>query len=107
MENTVQNRKNKLKNHPSIKILISTINPNKGFSFCLVSCNEILKQMANLDTKKAIQLNDIQTNLLKQSSYFFSNLFYKNDHQCIKMSKCTSDFKLQNVTSSSKIKNLK
>ena len=105
MGNTVQNRKNKLKNHPSIKILISTINPNN--SFCLVSCNEILKQMANLDTKKAMQLNDIQTNLLKQSSYFFSNLFYKNDHQCIKMSKCTSDLKLENETSSSKIKNLK
>ena len=60
MENPVENILNKFKNHPGMKILISKINSNKGFSFCLVSCNEILKQIAKLDTKRAIQLNDIQ-----------------------------------------------
>ena len=60
MENPVESILNKFKNYPGIKILISKINSNKGFSFCLVSWNEILKQIAKSDTKRATQLNDIQ-----------------------------------------------
>ena len=43
---------NKLKNHPSIEMVVSKINPNKEFSFLH---NEILKQIENLDNKNAIQ----------------------------------------------------
>ena len=35
-ENPVQNEINQFKNHPSIKVIISKINPNKRFSFCPV-----------------------------------------------------------------------
>ena len=35
-ENPVQNEINKFKNYPSIKMIISKINPNKRFSFCPV-----------------------------------------------------------------------
>ena len=39
MENLVQNAINNFKNHPSIKLIISKINPNKRFSFCPVKIN--------------------------------------------------------------------
>ena len=41
MENSVQNAISKFKNHPRIKMIIYEINPNKRFSFCQVSYDEI------------------------------------------------------------------
>ena len=63
-----------------------------------MSHNAILKQIKNLDTKKALRQNDIPTKFLKQNSYFFSNFFHKNVNQCIKNSKFPPDLKLADVT---------
>ena len=54
-ENPVQNSINKLKNHPSVKIIISKIYMNKRFTFCPVLQNEILKQVKYLDNGRPIQ----------------------------------------------------
>ena len=42
-ENPWQNAINKFKNHPSIKMVISKINPNKRFFFYPILCDETLK----------------------------------------------------------------
>ena len=70
---------------------ISKINPNKRFSFHLISHNEILIQIENLDTEKAIQQNNIPTKFLKQNSYFISNFFHENVSLWIKNSKFPPD----------------
>ena len=70
---------------------ISKINPNKRFSFYLISHNEILIQIENLDTEKAIQQNNIPTKFLKQNSYFISNFFDENVSLWIKNSKFPPD----------------
>ena len=41
----------KFKNYPSIKLIISKVNPNKRLFFP-VPHNEILKQIKNLNTKR-------------------------------------------------------
>ena len=46
----VENAVEKFKNHPYMKMIIFKINPNKRYSFCLVSYDEILKQIKSLDT---------------------------------------------------------
>ena len=66
-ENPVQNAINKLKNHPSIKTIVSKINLNKIYSFCPVPPNETLKQTKKLDIEKAKQKNNIP----KKSPFFF------------------------------------
>ena len=50
-KNSIQNAISKFKNHPSIKMIISKIDPNKRFSF-YPQRNKILKQIKNLDIEK-------------------------------------------------------
>ena len=82
MENPIQNTINK--NLLSMKMIISKINPIKRFSICPVWCDEILKQIKNLDTQKVIQQNKIPAKLLKENFYFFSDFLHRNANQCIK-----------------------
>ena len=58
---------NKFKNHPSIKMIISKLNPNERISFLPSFVQWNFKTNQNLDTKKTIQENDIPTKLLKQN----------------------------------------
>ena len=78
-------------------MIIYKINPSKIIPYCPILHNEILKQIKNLDTVKAIQKDDVPTKLLKQKSYFFSNFFHKNANRCIKNSKFPSELKLAYV----------
>ena len=77
-------------------MVISKTNPNKRFSLCQVSNEGSLKQIKNVDTRKAIQKNTIPTKLLKQESYF-SNFFHQNVNKSIKNSKFPSDLELVDV----------
>ena len=94
---TQGNSINKFKKLPSTKMVISKTNPNKRFSLCQVSNEGSLKQIKNVDTRKAIQQNTIPTKLLKQESYF-SNFFHQNVNISIKNSKFPSDLELVDVT---------
>ena len=78
------------KNYPIIKIR-SLINPNKRFSFCRVSYDEILKQIGNLDTKK-------QHSKMMSHLFLFKFLQKKNVNQWIKNTKFPSDLKVADVT---------
>ena len=91
IERPVQNaKKNKFKNCPSIKMIMSKRNPNKRFSFFLVPSNEILKQTIKLDIEKTKQKNNIPR---KPPPSFFSNFFNTNINQCIEIQKSPSGFK--------------
>ena len=81
---------------------MSKVNPHERCSFCPVSCNEILEQMKNLDTKN--HYSKICTSLYfeQNSFFFFIFFFHKNVQQCIKISIFPSN--LAGVTSSYKKK---
>ena len=56
-------------------MIISKIYPNKRFSFCQVSHNEILKLIKNLETKKTTQQNDTPTKIVKAKLLFLFKFF--------------------------------
>ena len=55
-------------------MLISKINLNKRFSFCPVPHTEVLKQIKNLDTEKAIRQNGSQQSCESKTPIFFKFL---------------------------------
>lgn len=83
-------------------MIMSKVNPHERFFFCPVSCNEILEQMKNLDTKN--HYSKICTSLYfeQNSFFFFIFFFHKNVQQRIKISIFPSN--LAGVTSSYKKK---
>ena len=75
-----------------------TFDSNETFSFDLVSSETIFKEIASLDTKKATDINDVPTNIVKGnadlSSIFVSNAFDESVVSC----KFLSVLKLADVT---------
>ena len=56
----------KYKDHPSIK-LIKAKNNSQVFKFSQIDIEEVKKSFQSLDPKKAVQEEDIKTNLLKKN----------------------------------------
>ena len=94
----VANVLNKFRNHPSIIMIKNKGKTNQCFSFGLVTYDDILKIINNLDTAKASQQSDIPTKILKQNSDYFAGYFCGNINQCISKSMLPPDLKLAHVT---------
>ena len=73
----------KYRSHPSIKAIKEQCNTNLYFSFSQIEHDEIMKELNNLDTNKAIQNTDIPTKLIKESSDIFANFIFENFNNCI------------------------
>ena len=67
----------KYRSHPSIKAIKKQCNTNLYFSFSQIGHDEIMKELNNLDTNKAIQNTDIPTKLI------FANFIFENLNNCI------------------------
>ena len=64
--------------HPSIMKINSIISADQTFSFQHVSREEILKEIVNLDNKKASHDDDIPTKIIKANSDIISEIIYNN-----------------------------
>ena len=73
----------KYRSHPSIKAIKEKCNTNLYFSFSQIGHDEIMKELNNLDTNKAIQNTDIPTKLIKENSDIFANFIFENLNNCI------------------------
>ena len=73
----------KYRSHPSIKAIKEQCNTNLYFSFSQIGHDEIMKELNNLDTNKAIQNTDIPTKLIKENSDIFANFIFENLNNCI------------------------
>ena len=63
---------NKIKNHPSIKVIKSREKEQQTFTFNYVSYEEVLNEIWKLQTTKMKQQNDILTKILKENSEVFA-----------------------------------
>ena len=68
----------KYRSHASIKAIKEQCNTNLYFSFSKIGHDEIMKELNNLDTNKAIQNTDIPTKLIKENSDIFANFIFEN-----------------------------
>ena len=73
----------KYRSHPSIKAIKEQCNTNLYSSFSQIGHDEIMKELNNLDTNKAIQNTDIPTKLIKENSDIFANFIFENLNNCI------------------------
>ena len=73
----------KYRSHPSIKAIKEQCNTNLYFSFSQIGNDEIMKELNNLDTNKAIQNTDIPTKLINENSDIFENFIFENLNSCI------------------------
>ena len=73
----------KYRSHPSIKAIKEQCNTNLYFSFSQIEHDEIMKELNNLDTNKAIQNTDIPKKLIKENSDIFANFIFENLNNCI------------------------
>ena len=72
----------KYRSHPSIKAIKEQCNTNFYFSFSQIGHDEIMKELNNLDTNKAIQNTDMPTKLIKEKD-IFANFIFENLNNCI------------------------
>ena len=89
---------NKVKNHPSIKLIKSRKKEKQTFTFSYVSYEEVLNEIRKLQTTKTTQQNDIPTKILKKNSEVFAGYFQKDINFCIENSIFPSDLKVSDVT---------
>ena len=68
----------KYRSHPSIKAIKEQCNTNLYFSLSQLGHDEIMKELNNLDTNKAIQNTDIPTKLIKENSDIFAIFIFEN-----------------------------
>ena len=95
-ENTISGKIERYKDHPSINLIKSKNNCLANtFSFTPVSIDEVKR--VSLDSKKAAQEKDIQTNILKQNPDFFAFHLQKDINASISSSKFPHDLKQAEV----------
>ena len=68
-----------------------------SFTFQPVTKNQISNLIKHLIDKKAVQLTDIPTKLIKESCGFFSEFIYKSINHCITEGGFIADFKVAKV----------
>ena len=68
----------KYRKHPSIIAIKEKCDSGLSFSFSKVERVEIMKEINNLKTNKAIQKTDIPTKLIKENSDIFGDFIFKN-----------------------------
>ena len=88
----------KYRSHPSIKAIKEQCNTNLFFSFSQIGHDEIMKELNNLDTNKAIQNTDIPKKLIKENSDIFANFIFENLINCISHSIFSTSMKNAVIT---------
>ena len=87
-ENTISGIIERYKDYPSINLIKSKSSSlANSFSFTLVSINEVKRSIESLNPKKAAQVQDINSSILKQNSDFFAAHVqrYQCFHFCFKI----------------------
>ena len=72
-------------------------NLNFLLHFTLFTKNQISNLIKLLNNKKAVELTDIPTELIKQLCDFFSEFIYKSINHCITEGNFIADFKKSEV----------
>ena len=62
----------KFRNHPSITV-IKNLNKGTKFDFCIVSDQDVVKDINKLSTWKATQSTDIAVKILKENTDIFGS----------------------------------
>ena len=88
----------KYRSHPSIKAIKEQCNTNVYFSFSQIGHDEIIKELNNLDTNKAIQNTDIPTKLIKENSDIFAKFIFENLNNYISHSIFPTSMKNATIT---------
>ena len=86
----------KYENHPSISIINKTVSSAENevsFSFTCVTVDDISKEIKRLDIKKATQVSDIPTKVIKQLANLFIDFLHKNINSCLNEGTFPNDFK--------------
>ena len=76
----------KYKNHPSILTIQAKYKCNNKFSFTDVTTQDIEKESFDLETKKASQISDIPTTIIKENVDAFAHFLYTSINSSIKSS---------------------
>ena len=88
----------KYKNHPSITCINKHMTSYElSFTFQPVIENLISNLIKHLNYRKAEQLTDIPTKLIKKFCDFFSEFIYKSNNHCITEGSFIADFKVTEV----------
>ena len=83
-QDPIENAYCKYENHPSIILIKKHMQgANSSFVFETFSKEKIEKLITNLNTKKAVQSNDIPTKLVKESGYLLSKYIPTSINRCI------------------------
>ena len=89
----------KYKNHPSILTIQAKYKCNNKFSFTEVTTQDIEKESFDLETKKASQISDIPTTIIKENVDAFAHFLYTSINSSIKSSLFPSCLIFADVTS--------
>ena len=93
LNDPILNAINHYKYHPSIIAINNFWQNSKEFSFSLLSREELIKEISNMDCSKAVQNSDIPTKIIKNNKEFFADFFLKNINECITSGKFPATLK--------------
>ena len=88
---------NKFKYHSSIKFIYLRNIQTKNL-FEAILCEEIKKEIKNLDTKETSWQSDIPTKTIQKNFNFVANFSHVSRNGCLKDSQFPSDLKLADIT---------
>ena len=95
-QDTILKILDKYRDHPSIK-LIKAKNNSHVFKFNQIDMEEVKKSFQSLDSKKAVQKDDIKTNLLKKNVDFFAKCTCDDINDSIHSSKFPNKLKQADI----------
>ena len=76
----------KYKNHPSILTIQAKYKGKNKFSFTEVTTQDIEKEIFDLETRKASQISDIPTKIIKENVDIFADILCTSINNSIKSS---------------------
>ena len=86
------------RNHPSINSIKKICNSECHFSFADINKEDVIKEIHNLDSTKAVQNSDIPTKIIQENSDIFGDFIFANYNECKNSSVFPSLLKLANIT---------
>ena len=94
----------KFKNHPSIKRIKDVINLDKNFTFNLITLDNMVDKINNLDLTKSNPLTSIPTKIVVGNSDIFASILYNNFNNIISNGAFPWNLKLAYITPTHKKK---
>ena len=84
--------------HPSILAIKRRIRSGPVFTFNHITKEDVIKEIKNLDALKALQEDDIPTEIITENSDIFSNFIYQSFNNMIDVCIFPISLKLGNIT---------